>query len=83
LSRPLSEIARDVYRDWKPVNFAAAPYLSAMSCLNRITDDYGADSAVMVVSYFLGNATSWKGDVARAVKAELRATLASARGSRS
>jgi len=29
-SRPLHAIARDIRADWKPVNYAAVPYLDAM-----------------------------------------------------
>jgi hypothetical protein len=48
------------------------PYLEAMHCLNTINDDYGYDSAKSIVLYFLSNANSWRGDVARRVKAELK-----------
>ena len=71
--RPLSTIAAEIRRDWKNVYFGAVPYLAAMSTLDTINDSYGADSAQSVVLYFLSNATSWRGDVARRVKAELKA----------
>jgi hypothetical protein len=70
--RPLYEIAREIRKDWKRVYFGAVPYLDAMASLDKITDDYGADSAVSVVIYFLSNATTWRGEVARRVKAELK-----------
>jgi hypothetical protein len=70
--RPLYEIAREIRRDWKNVNYAAAPYLDAMGSLQTIEDDYFMDSARSVVSYFLCNAGSWRGEVARRVKAELK-----------
>jgi hypothetical protein len=72
-ARPIYEIAREIRRDWKNVNFAAAPYLSAMQELDSIEENYHYDSARMVVLYFLGNAVTWKGEVARRVKAELKA----------
>ena len=59
----------------KGINYAAKPYLAAMECLNDIKDTYGCDSGSSVVAYFLSNATSWKGPVARAVKAELNKRL--------
>ena len=37
-SRPLSTIAREIYQDWKKVNFAAKPYLDAMSSLNFLSN---------------------------------------------
>jgi hypothetical protein len=41
--RPLYIIASEIRRDWKNVNFAAKPYLSAMASLNDITDKYMSD----------------------------------------
>lgn len=68
----IAEIAQVVRRDWKPkVYFGAVPYLDAMLSLEKITDTYGADSASEIVNYFLANANTWRGEVARAVKKEL------------
>lgn len=75
--RSLAAIAREIAKDWKNVNYAAKPYLQAMSTLDSIDDDYGYDSGRSIVAYFLSNATSWKGDVAKKVKAELKAMLKS------
>lgn len=75
----LASLARMIYADWsvrgKGVNFAAVPYLQAMGTLDTIADDYGLDSGRSIVVYFLSNAGSWRGDVARAVKAELNRRL--------
>lgn len=69
----ISELADLIRKDWgSNVNFAAKPYLDAMGALNSIDDMYGLDSGRMVVAYFLSNARGWKGDTARAVKAELK-----------
>lgn len=65
------EIAGLIYREWKNVYFGAKPYLDAMMSLTNISDDYGADSGKSIVIYFLGNAQTWRGPVAKAVKAEL------------
>ena len=73
--RPLYEIAREISRNWSPVYYAAAPYLSAMLSLRTINDDYGFDNGRSVVAYFLANASSWRGDVARRIKAELKTML--------
>jgi hypothetical protein len=72
-NRDLCDIAREIRRDWKKVNFAAVPYLSAMASMGDIRDSYGYDSGKSVVLYFLGNAGTWRGDVAKRVKAELKA----------
>jgi hypothetical protein len=74
-TRPLYKIAAEIKSDWKKVYFGAVPYLEAMFSLDKITDNYGADSGVSVVSYFLANAQGWKGDVARRVKKELNNML--------
>lgn len=68
----ISQIASLVYRNWKPVNFAAKPYLEAMLDLETVNDNYGCDSGSSIVLYFLCNATSFRGEVARLVKAELK-----------
>jgi hypothetical protein len=73
--RPIREIAGEISRDWRPVNYAAAPYLSAMRSLDRIGDAYGADSGSSIVAYFLSNASTWRGETAKRVKAELKAML--------
>jgi hypothetical protein len=74
-TRSLSTIASEIYKDWKPVNYAAKPYLEAMSSLDKITDNYIADSGKSIVAYFLCNASQWKGDCARRIKKELNAML--------
>lgn len=75
ISRPLSDIAYDILDDWKKVNYAAKPYLEAMTSLYSIKDDFGYDSGKSIVLYFLNNAKTWKGDKAREIKAELKALL--------
>lgn len=73
--RAISDIAAEVRHDWARPYFAARPYLEAMSCLDSIDDTYGHDDARGILSYFLSNATSWKGETARRVKAEIRTML--------
>ena len=82
--RPISQIAREVYKDWQKngrsnVNYAAKPYLEAMQCLDSINDHYLMDSAQSVVMYFLCNATTWRGEKAREIKKELNAMVKGAR----
>jgi hypothetical protein len=74
-ARPLHAIARDIARDWAKPNYAAVPYLDAMCGLSNISDRFYMDDAESVVRYFLSNATSWRGPVARDIKAELKAML--------
>ena len=71
--RPLHIIAAEIRRDWKKPYFGAVPYLEAMSTMGPISEDYGCDSGVSVVLYFLANANTWRGETARRVKAELNA----------
>ena len=72
MNRELFEIAQEIKDDWgAKVNYGAKPYLNAMSNLRTIDDMYGMDTAKSVVAYFLSNARTWKGDVARRVKKEL------------
>jgi hypothetical protein len=73
--RKVSEIAEEIRRNWKPVSYAAQPYLDAMFSLSSINDDYFADSGRSVVAYFLANAGTWRGEVARRVKKELKQML--------
>ena len=73
--RNLSVIAREIKHDWTKVNFAAKPYLDVMFTLNSIEDRYIHDSAYDIVSRFLCNATSWRGEVARRVKKELNVMI--------
>ena len=75
MSRPIRVIAREIEADWKNVNYAAKPYLDAMRSLDSISDMYYYDTADSVVRYFLSNASSWRGDKAREIKAELKAML--------
>ena len=75
MARPLSSIARDIRSTWKKVNYAAQPYLDAMGDLCWITDSYGYDSGRSIVLYFLSNASTFRGDDARRLKAELKAML--------
>ena len=73
--RSIAAIAYEIKKDWSNVNYAAKPYLDAMTALNAIDDDYYYDSGKSVVRYFLSNASSWRGDKAKAIKAELKAML--------
>ncbi len=74
-TRPLSEIAQEIRTVWPNVKYSAMPYLAAMGELDKITDNYMYDSGDSVVRYFLSNATGWRGEDAKRIKAELKALL--------
>lgn len=74
---PLFDIAFLVRKNWKATSkkgiyFGAVPYLDAMASLNSVDDSFGYDDGRSILIYFLGNATSWRGEVAKAVKTELK-----------
>jgi hypothetical protein len=71
----ISTIAREISREWKNVNYAAKPYLEAMRSLDSVNDSYYQDSAKSVVSYFLANASGYRGDTAKSHKAALKAIV--------
>lgn len=73
--RALFVIAADIERNWTRVSPYARPYLDAMKELSSIRSHYYQDTAESVVRYFLANAQGWRGDKAKAIKAELRAML--------
>lgn len=74
--REIRVIAREIQHAWekqgKGVHFAARPYLSAMYSLGGVQDSYGMDDAKSIVLYFLSNATSFRGEDAKRLKAELK-----------
>ena len=70
--KSIAELAAIIRTDWKKVNFAAKPYLEAMQSLHSVKSSCGYDTGKSVVLYFLSNASSWRGDVAKAVKLELK-----------
>lgn len=76
VTRPLSEIASEIRKDWKNVFYGAKPYLDAMSSLSSVNDNYGWDSGRMIVNYFLANASTWRGEKAREIKKELKKMVA-------
>jgi hypothetical protein len=70
--RPIYEIAQDIRKDWRNVYFGAVPYLEAMHTLESVHDRHGYDSAKSIISYFLANASSWRGEKAKQIKQELK-----------
>ena len=77
MTRPLYEIAEEITADYaskgKPVYFAAAPYVEALSTMTTIEDSFYDQSGRTIVAYLISNLSYWRGDVAKRVKAELKA----------
>ena len=71
----LTQLARICQADWKNIYFGAKPYLDVMRQMTNIHDKYVAEDGRSVVLYFLNNAKSWRGETAKAVKAELKRRL--------
>ena len=67
----ISAIARLIKKDWTKVYFGAVPYLDAMYSLRTVKDTFGCDSGKSIVAYFLCNASTWRGETAKIIKAEL------------
>jgi hypothetical protein len=75
MARPLHDIAREIREDWKKPYFGAVPYLDAMANMSSIHENYVYSPGITIVRYFLVNAGTWRGDVARRIKAELKGML--------
>ena len=74
MNRKLSEIAKDILQHWKNPYFGAKPYIQAMLLIHSSDPKapYLAESAEDIVAYFLANATSFRGEDARRINAELK-----------
>lgn len=73
--RTLHQIAAEIFQLWKKPYFGARPYLEAMLRLNSVDEVYGYDTGKSIVTYFLANATTWRGEDARRIKSELKQML--------
>lgn len=75
--RTFAEIAREIKQTWKNVYFGAKPYLQAMATINSSDKNalYLMESADTIVRYFLANATYWRGEDAKRIKAELKSMI--------
>lgn len=71
-TKTIAELAAIIRKDWQKVNYAAKPYLDAMDCLSDINHQIGFDSGKSIVLYFLSNASTWRGETAKAIKLELK-----------
>ena len=75
MARPIYEIAAEIRKCWEKPYFGAKPYIDAMRELNSVYDLYGCDSASSILSYFLANAGTFRGEDARRIKKEINDML--------
>jgi hypothetical protein len=75
MARPLHEIADEIVLNCAEPYFGAVPYIHAMRRIEKITDGYDIDESDGPVRYFLVNARTWRAEVAKRVKAELKEML--------
>lgn len=61
--------------DWKEKFAYAVPYVHALMNCSKPTDMYGMDSARNLIPYLLGNLSTYRGETAKRLKAELKAML--------
>lgn len=75
--RTFAEIARDIRMHWKNVYFGAKPYLDAMSTIHSCDKNhvYICENAYSITCGFLANASTWRGEDARRIKAELKSMI--------
>lgn len=75
--RTFAEIAREIKQTWKNVYFGAKPYLQAMAIIDSSDKNapYMLETAEDIVIYFLANATYWRGEDAKRIKAELKSMI--------
>lgn len=75
--RTFQQIAKDIKSTWLNVYFGAVPYLEAMLELDTTDPDapYIFETARDMVTYFLANAQTFRGEDARRLKAELKSMI--------
>ena len=73
--RAIYQIAKEIKQTWTKPSPYALPYLNAMLHLSDKNSNYGCDDASSVVLYFLSNASTFKGEDARRLKAELKEVI--------
>ena len=79
-NRTVSEIAQEILtlwnlKKWNTGQLCAKPYLQAMFRITNVSDMYGQDNAADIIRYFLSNASTWRGEDAKRIKAELNKML--------
>jgi hypothetical protein len=71
-AKTVPQIAREIRANWTKPYFGAVPYLNAM-----LRSDYGFDSQETIVLYFLSNASSYRGELAKEHKKQLKEIVGS------
>ncbi len=66
-TKTVSQVAREIKKNWSKPYFGAIPYLNAM-----LTENYGYDGEKSIVLYFLSNASTYRGELAKQHKKELK-----------
>lgn len=75
MARPIYKIAQEIKKEWAKPHYAAVPYINAMMDLSSPRDMYGMDDAKGILRYFLANASSFRGEAAKKIKAEIKEIL--------
>jgi hypothetical protein len=65
--KSVSQIAREIRANWTKPYFGAVPYLNAM-----LRNDYGFDGEQSIILYFLSNASTYRGEIAKEHKKLLK-----------
>ena len=75
--RTFAAIAAEIKATWKKPYFGAVPYIDALSAVRSSDKDarYMYETAESMVRYFLANATYWRGEDAKRIKAELKSMI--------
>jgi hypothetical protein len=73
------EFAMLIRADWKKPTSNAASVLAALATMDSIHHYYGSLKGVWLVETFLLNASSWRGPIARNVKARLNQLIKEAK----
>jgi hypothetical protein len=74
--RRVREIAAEIMADWETIGRSPAKeYVDEMLTFDSLDAKVGAVKGVEIVSSFLGVCGTWRGPVARRIKAELRSML--------
>jgi hypothetical protein len=73
--RSLATIAQEINELWPDPYFGALLYIIAMENMATTRDHYRTISGKAAIQLFLANASSWRGDDARRIKAELKHML--------
>lgn len=72
--KPLYELASIIRKECagKTWYAYARPYVDAMSTLKDASQPYYEDSGVSICLYALSNLSSWRGEIARSVKEQIK-----------